>query len=135
MLGSKKFELDKIDSDDYILVIAAKLRDSVVRMRILNMEESMIVLRNMQNMYLQLRKPNFSFILKNDYNKMIANNFFSTQEILLGKSMCDICLGDPKKIGEALLAASENTSEKFEIQGTILWDILQNNETRRDYLE
>ena len=52
LLGSKKFELDKIDSDDYVLVTAAKLRDEVVRMRILNMEESMIVLRNMQNMYL-----------------------------------------------------------------------------------
>lgn len=53
-------------------------------------------------MYLQLRKPNLSFLLRNNFFAMVKNHFFSTQEVLLGKSMCDICLSEPKRIGEAL---------------------------------
>lgn len=47
LVGSKKFELDRIDSEDYILVIGAKLRDDVVRMKIFDIEESLVLLRNM----------------------------------------------------------------------------------------
>lgn len=47
--------------------------------------------------------------------------------------MCDICLSDPRKINEAL--RDWTPSEKFEIEGTILYDILENDSLRRDYLE
>ena len=102
LLGAKRFEIDKEDSSDYVLVISARLRDNVVRQRIFDIEESMIILRNMQNMYLQLRKPNLSFLLKNNFYAMVKDHFFSTQEVLLGKSMCDLCLSEPRKISEAL---------------------------------
>lgn len=47
LLGAKRFELDKVDSSDYVLVIAARLRDDIVRQKIFDIEESMIILRNM----------------------------------------------------------------------------------------
>ena len=48
-LGSKKFELDKNNSEEYIIVIATKLIDEIVRMNIFDIEETLIILKNMQN--------------------------------------------------------------------------------------
>ena len=47
LLGAKRFMLSQKDPMEYALVIAAKLREDIVRMKILDIEESMIILGNM----------------------------------------------------------------------------------------
>lgn len=66
---------------------------------------------------------------------MVKQHFFTTSEVLLGKSMCDLCLNDPKRIQKALSDYDNLHSEKFDVEGTILYDIVENDNIRRDYLE
>ena len=49
-----------------------------------------------------MRKPDLEYVLLNSFKKLLKIDFFTPQEILYGKSICDICLTDPKNIQEAL---------------------------------
>jgi len=44
---------------------------------------------------------------------MVKDKFFISQELLLGKSMCDLCLSEPKKIRAALETWKDDYDEKF----------------------
>ena len=49
-----------------------------------------------------MRIPDLSFVTLNDFADIKKQDFFRTQEMLLGKSIMEICLSDPESVKEAL---------------------------------
>ena len=56
----------------------------------------------MQEILLAMRKPDLEYVLLNSFESLSKKDFFTPQEILNGKSLCDISLSDPNKIKEGL---------------------------------
>jgi len=52
----------------------------------------------MQESITSMRKPDLEYVLLNSFHTLLRQDFFTPQEILYGKSLCDICLSDPQKI-------------------------------------
>lgn len=51
---------------------------------------------------LHLKQADLEYLLFNDFEKIKDNDFFQSQEILFGQSICDLCLNDPVSIKKAL---------------------------------
>ena len=49
-----------------------------------------------------MRVPDLEYIVMNTFEDIKKRDFFQTQEILQGKTICDISLSDPKAVKEAL---------------------------------
>lgn len=101
-IGSKRFELSKEDYEDFLVVVAAKINHDVIEKNILDQQESFKILRTMQEILLAMRKPDLEYVLLNSFDSLLKKDFFTPQEILYGKSLCDVCLSDPNKIKEGL---------------------------------
>ena len=67
-----------------------------------------------------------------NFDQMVKDHFFSTNEILLGKSMCELCLRDPRAIKNALKKVKP--CYNYHLKGTILEDIFKNDKMRSAYL-
>ena len=117
-MGSRKIKIDVKDKDIFVFVISAKFANKILTSRILNIDESHLVLRDMLQTYLQMRRLDLKFILRNSYQDLVEHNFFTPLEILHGRSMFDISLTDHNRIKQAL--KNEHAIEPFNIKGTIL---------------
>ena len=99
-VGSKKMQLHDERADDFIYIISAKLTDAV--MDSFTMQESHSMLRSVQENIVEMRRPDLRYLLMNTFDSLKEKDFFVLQEVLNGRSICDICLSDTKTIKEAL---------------------------------
>jgi hypothetical protein len=42
------------------------------------------------------------FVLNDDFDALMREEFYQPQEVLQGKTLCDLCLNCPKEIANAL---------------------------------
>lgn len=91
-IGSKRFELNKDDHEEFLIVISVKINEDAIQMNLLDQQESFKILRTMQEILLAMRKPDLEYVLLNSFDSLLQLDFFTPQEILFGKSLCDICL-------------------------------------------
>lgn len=47
-----------------------------------------------------MRRPDMEYILLSTFEELTRTDFFISQELLMGKSIQDICLNTPKIINE-----------------------------------
>ena len=64
-----------------------------------------------------MRKPSLDYMLMNTFDSLKKTDFFSSQEILKGQSICDICLSDPVSIKYAL---DEYDPDKQDIRDSLV---------------
>ena len=103
MVGQKRMQLVDADPDDFIYIISAKIREEVIEK--FTMPEVYTILRSVQENIIEMRRPDLHYLLMNTFDTLKKNDFFVLQEVLDGRSICDICLSDTKTIKEALNAA------------------------------
>jgi hypothetical protein len=60
------------------------------------------MLRSVQENIVEMRMPDLRYLLMNTFDSLKEKHFFVLQEVLNGRSICDICLSDTKTIKEAL---------------------------------
>jgi len=60
------------------------------------------MLRSVQENIVEMRRPDLRYLLMNTFDSLKEKDFFVLQEVLKGRSICDICLSDTKTIKEAL---------------------------------
>jgi len=60
------------------------------------------MLRSVQENIVEMRRPDLRYLLMNTFDSLKEKHFFVLQEVLKGRSICDICLSDTKTIKEAL---------------------------------
>ena len=78
------------------------MNENILDIKLFNQYETYSILRGLTQMILEMRRPDLEYILLNTFENQKKNDFFKTQEILHGKSFCDICISDPRSIKEAL---------------------------------
>lgn len=130
LVGTKRFQLNPQDPDDFLVVITARLRDSVIEKSLFNQIETNSLLLAAQEIQLSKRWPDLDYILLNSFDDLVKNDFFTAQELLNGKSICDICLSDPKKIFEAL--NNFDKDEPVKLQNTIIYDLIKRDKFRQE---
>ena len=91
-----------------MIVVSIILRKNLIENRIFDRAEATIVLQHCQDIILRMKSPDLEHLVLNDFEALKKNSFFNSQEILLGKSICEICLSDPETIKESLLNFEEN---------------------------
>lgn len=76
-IGSKRFELNKDDYEDFLIVVAARINEDVVQKNILDQQESFKILRTMQEILLSMRKPDLEYVLLNSFESLSKKDFFT----------------------------------------------------------
>lgn len=94
-IGHKKFLLDQNDDTVYLAMISSKLAPSVIQNRLFTNDEIQVILRKAQERCLVMKIPNMEYVIMNTWDNLKHKDFFCSQEILLGKTICDISLSDP----------------------------------------
>ena len=84
--------MNKDDHEEFLIVISVKINEDAIQMNLLDQQESFKILRTMQEILLAMRKPDLEYVLLNSFDSLLQLDFFTPQEILFGKSLCDICL-------------------------------------------
>lgn len=102
------------------MVTANMNRDQI---DIFNQSESYSMLRSAQKLVLNMRRPDLEYMLVNTFEDLIQKDFFTCQELLLGKSICDICLNTPKYIAQALKTWKPDEDNMF-INKTSMYQLI-----------
>ena len=100
--GQKKFLVPDLvnekqgkKEDAYVRVISTMLRRNLILKNTLNRSEAYSVLKRALDIMLSMRIPDLEYLVLNSFDELKRTDFFRPQEILLGKSICDICLTEP----------------------------------------
>lgn len=78
-----------------MLVISTMLRRRLILKNVLNRSEAYSVLKWSLDTMMSMRIPDLEYLALNSFEELKRTDFFRPQEILLGKSICDICLTEP----------------------------------------
>jgi hypothetical protein len=60
-----------------------------------------------------MRRIDFEYLLLNTFDSLIEKDFFVSQEILNGKSICDICLSTPRILKDGLQFFKELSEDRY----------------------
>ena len=87
------------------------------------------MLRRATDKLMSMRIPTLSYIMLKNFDDIKNEDFFQSQELLKGKSICEICINDPYSVTMAV----ENW-EKFskEQSGSIIHSISSSDKVRKD---
>lgn len=69
-------------------------------------------------------------MLTDDFDKLMRDEFYQAQEVLQGKTICDICLNFPKEIASGLRLDS---NEYKQIEGSMIDEICLGDETQIEF--
>ena len=72
-------------------------------------------------MSMQLAKFEY-FVLNDDFDQLVREEFYQGQEVLEGKTICDLCLTFPKEIAAGL---RQKQSVYKEIDGSLIEEVCQ----------
>lgn len=91
-----------------------------------------MILRRATDRAMSMRVPNLNYILLNNFEDIKANHFFQSQELLKGKSMCDICLNDSYSV---IVAVDKWESFDKVCEGSVVHEIISKDKVRKDIFE
>jgi hypothetical protein len=132
LTGQKKFIFDPIQPESYVLVISTMLRRKLILQNILNRYEAFVVLKQALDTVMSMRIPDLEYLSLNTFDVQKKKDFFRPQEILLGKSICDICLSEPQSILAALEDWKNLKSETSRAWGSIIEQLTWDDRIRRE---
>lgn len=76
-----------------------------------------------------MRQPDLELMILQSFNELLKSEFFQSQEILQGKSLCDICLSDSELIKEAI----KNTkNQNAMLNASMIEDIIDGDKLRKE---
>lgn len=109
--GQQKFLTDSHSHDEYLLLVSAQLKQRVYMKGNLDTSESYYILNKIQKKIMSMQLAKFEyFVLTDDFDKLMREEFYQAQEVLQGKTICDICLNFPKEIAQGLRLEEKNFS-------------------------
>lgn len=80
--------------DLYMIVISTKFNRKYIELDIFDRSEAYQCLNIAQELILRMRIPDLEYIVLNSFEDLKDIDFFRSQLILQGKSICDICITD-----------------------------------------
>lgn len=121
--------------DSYVLVISTMLRRRLILKNALNRSEAYSVLKWALDTMMSMRIPDLEYLALNSFEELKRTDFFRPQEILLGKSICDICLTEPQSIMKAFEIYDESNKYAPTFQrapGSLMEFITADDRIRRE---
>jgi hypothetical protein len=101
--GHQKFLTNPDNHDEYILIAAAQFRQKVYMQGNFENNEAYYILNKIQKKLLSQQLAKFEyFVLNDDFDALMREEFYQPQEVLQGKTIFDLCLGFPKEIAHGL---------------------------------
>lgn len=83
-IGSKRFHLDSEDNTLFLQVISTSLNQEVLAKNVFDDHEIHHVLSLMENRMLRMKNPDLEYIIMIDFERMKYQDFWDSQELLLG---------------------------------------------------
>lgn len=102
LTGKQTFNFDEQDRDLNAVVVSSLLRSKIIEQSLFERGEAFTVLQMAQEHVLKMRQPDLELMILQQFNDIVKKEFFQSQEILQGKSLCDICLSDSELIKEQI---------------------------------
>ena len=101
--GHQKFLTSIENHDDYVLVISSQLRQKVNTGLFFDNSESYWIHQYVIKKLLSMQLAKFEyFVLNDDFEQLMREEFYQGQEVLQGKSINDLCLGFPREVAQGL---------------------------------
>ena len=72
-----------------------------------------------------MKIPTLEYLIMNNLEDLMKNDFFHTQEFLLGKTICDIALSNPEAVSSSIDLFKPNV---FVLKDSILGELLSGEE-------
>ena len=84
------------------MVCSVRLRDQIIKGCKLEQGEIHTILQNTWHTLIAMKPLDLAYATLNSLTDLKKKYFFQPQQILEGKTFCDICLNDPKSIEEGI---------------------------------
>ena len=107
------------------------MRADVLRKNLFDQEETYKILRRAQEIVIEMKCPNLQYLLFNTFETHKTKDFFICQELLNGKSFCEICLSVPSEIAKALKYYDK---DHFDIENSIVQELAKGDRMRFEAL-
>ena len=95
-----------------MLVAASLLRKEIAQDKRFEKNEVFKILRKTWHAMIGLKPPDLQYIILNAFDGLQRQFFFQPQEILFGKSFCDISLSDPESVSAALASFKDGATDR-----------------------
>lgn len=101
--GSTKVNFGKCCGSIHAKIMAMSLSSDLIKLNdILDNSEALYILETLSKKVMNQRLPDINFIVMNNFEQLKMNFFFQTQELLQGKSICDICINEIQTVKSSL---------------------------------
>ena len=101
-IGTSVVQMDNLDPKKVAMVISAYLRSKLIDLNAFTNQEALHLLQRANNKSMAMRLADLKYLVTKTFEDIQRTDFFQTQEILEGKSVCDISITDPKSVSKAL---------------------------------
>ena len=119
--GHQKFLTSQDTHDEYILVISSQLVQKVQMDHYFDNGEAYFILSKVIRKLLSMQLAKFEyFVLNDDFEALMRDEFYQTQEVLQGKSINDLCLTFPREVANGLKQDHEQYSS---IKGSLIEEV------------
>jgi len=131
--GHQKFLINKDSHEEYILIVSCQFKQKVYLKSNFENSEAYWVLSKAQRKLMSMQLAKFEyFVLNDDFDELMREEFYQGQEVLEGKTINDLCLNFPKEVQHGIMKDPTNIGN---IRGSLAEELCeQNNELLENLL-
>ena len=107
------------------------MRDDILKRNVFDQQETYQILSRAQEIAIEMKRPNLQYLLLNTFETHKTKDFFICQELLNGKSFCEICLSAPSEINKALKFYDKYN---FDMDNSIVQELAKGDKMRFEAL-
>jgi len=131
--GHQRFLLAEDSHEDYILLISSQLKQRVYMNTLFDNSESFWIHNKVCKKLLSMQLAKFEyFVLNDDFELLMRQEFYQGQEVLEGKSINDLCLTFPREVAQGLKQSVEQFSN---IRGSLVEEVCNADLQVQQYYE
>lgn len=102
MYGSTQVNFGDCCSSIHAKIMSMSLTPSLIKQNLLDNTEALYILETLSKKIMNMRLPDINFIVMNNFEQLKMNFFFQSQQLLQGKSICDICINEMQTVKSSL---------------------------------
>lgn len=121
----------KKNQDSYVIAVCTQFTRKFIELNKFDRSEAITCLNIVQELMLRLRIPDLGYLVLNSFEDLKNKDFFQSQKILQGKSLCDICITDQKSIRKGI-SEDIDPNEIQILHGSVIENIIAGDGNRRN---
>lgn len=101
------------------MAVCTQFNRKFIEQNIFDRSEALTCLAIVQDLMMRLRIPDLKYIVLNSFEDLKKKDFFQSQTILKGQSICDICITDQKSVRVAT-SKEIDSNENVILRGSVI---------------